>query len=129
MYIYMYVYIYIYIYVYIYVCIQLYTHILTHVSPDVKLYNIIQTKSNQTVLIMFFNLSKRFIGYLRDIHKYPTSQNANFHLSLPRKILNVPFVTVILQHFQNLYDKFMRHFFLFRLTYIFMRQIYFYDTK
>ena len=39
-----------------YVFIHIYTHILTHVSPDVKLYNIIQTKSNQTVLIMFFNL-------------------------------------------------------------------------
>ena len=40
----------------------------TNVSLDVKPSNIIQTKPNQAVIIMFPKLSKLFIGYLRDIH-------------------------------------------------------------
>ena len=41
--------------------------ILTNVIPGVRLSNIILTKlNNQTVLLMFPNLSKLFIGYLRD---------------------------------------------------------------
>ena len=39
-------------YVYIHIC----THILKDVSPDVKVSNIIQPKSNQTFLLMFPNL-------------------------------------------------------------------------
>ena len=56
----------------------LYIHILKNVSLDGTLFNIIETKPNLTVPFMVSNLSKHFIGYLRDI--YYTIHTNSFHL-------------------------------------------------
>lgn len=48
------------------VYIYTYVYTLTNVSPDVKLFDIIQIKPNPTVLVIFPNLSKPYIGYSRD---------------------------------------------------------------
>ena len=48
-------------------CIYIYIYIYIYIIAGVKLSNIIQTKPNQTVLFMFLNLLKPFIGYLHNI--------------------------------------------------------------
>ena len=58
----------------------LYIHILKNVSLDGTLFNIIETKPNLTVPFMVSNLSKHFIGYLRDIY-----YTYNTHQFIPSK--------------------------------------------